>query len=498
MALADGCEPFSVDLTDDSGVQLGTPAIAAHPAQLEFEALSYGQLSSFTVSNTAGGLLTVQPLAYSGDAAFILLEPPDYVKLEAGESHDYEVYFEAVDREVSGTVAIRSDDPRKPLDTVTLLGEALVPELAVAPETWDFGTVAPGCESRVELVLENVGTANLDIDTMVYESEEALEARVDAQLPLALAPGAQLAVTVIFAPQREGSFEGRLTVSSNDLSEAYVATQTGDGSYDEWVSDSFQAYPPVDLLLMLDRSASMNDDLSRIGNRVELLLTALDAGGLHWWVGVGSQHHACLDGQLAQTGDEDPAATLRNAVLALLQAGTYAESLLLLASVAVENATTDTCNDGLLRSGAALHVVAVSDEADQSPGSYEIYLSALKEPLTDPALLVVSAVAGDYPSGCPSADPGSGYYEASVATDGSFISICSGLNELGSLADFSKRALVELRQEPVEETLEVSADGACWSEGWHYVADGNFVVFDSQPADVDTSEVRYVPAFECP
>ena len=111
------------------------------------------------------------------------------------------------------------------------------------------------------------------------------------------------------------------------------------------------------------------------------------------------------------------------------------------------------------------------------------------------------AIAGDYPSGCGGggggADYGAGYYEASLATGGTFLSICATDfgSHLETLAEGSAQALnaFGLSDTPVPETIGVKIDGITTTVGWSYNATDNAVEFESDyvPEGGSTVEINY-------
>ena len=79
-----------------------------------------------------------------------------------------------------------------------------------------------------------------------------------------------------------------------------------------------------------------------------------------------------------------------------------------------------------IREDAKLNLVGVSDEPEQSTMySWDGYVDHFQSLKSDPDDLVMHAIGGDYPSGCATAEPYTNFYEATVATDGLFLSICA-------------------------------------------------------------------------
>ncbi len=176
-------------------------------------------------------------------------------------------------------------------------------------------------------------------------------------------------------------------------------------------------------------------------------------------------------------------------------------------------------NEGVLRDDAALSLVFVSDEEDQSPDPVSYYLDyyyAVKSPVDgweayrDDTILDVSAVVGDIPDGCEQASgedvypaaPGYRYVDLAQRTGGVYDSICNedfsplvyelGLNISGLRSEF------HLSRFPDELTLavKVGAEGEVAEEvqeGWIYDCLQNRIVFDTDhvPPSLHRIEVSY-------
>ena len=95
----------------------------------------------------------------------------------------------------------------------------------------------------------------------------------------------------------------------------------------------------------------------------------------------------------------------------------------------------------------------------------------------------MSAVAGDYPSGCgnpQTAEFGSGYWESTQITGGTFLSMCSdwisplALQQLATTSISQSR--FALSSIPIADTIEVLVDGNIHSD-WTFDEISNEVVF---------------------
>ena len=169
------------------------------------------------------------------------------------------------------------------------------------------------------------------------------------------------------------------------------------------------------------------------------------------------------------------------------------------------NGTPDPsgCNYGVIREGAKLNLVGVSDEPEQSSNTYAYYISLFQGLKSNPDDVVIHAIGGDYPSGCGGNSAYTGMYEASVATGGLFLSICATdwASQLQALAEGSAQDLTSfaLTQQPVPSTIEVRIDGQSSTLGWSYNPTDNAIDFDTDyvPEGGSVIEVDYAVYGDC-
>jgi len=161
------------------------------------------------------------------------------------------------------------------------------------------------------------------------------------------------------------------------------------------------------------------------------------------------------------------------------------------------------CNEGAIREDSVLNLVGVSDEPEQSTNNYTYYVALFQSLRDDPDKLVMHAVGGDYPSGCGGNAAYTGYYEATVATGGLFLSICATDwgEHLAVLTEGTTDSLdsFELADWPVAETIVVRIDGIATSTGWSYDEADNTVVFEADhvPTGGSTIEIEYALYGDC-
>lgn len=255
--------------------------------------------------------------------------------------------------------------------------------------------------------------------------------------------------------------------------------------------------PPVDIMFVVDQSCSMDDDVRALATQFSTFIDRLDLYSTDWQIIVANNDEGCTQSELLTPDTPDYEALFTDAVTECdARLGCThiidTEALLLPAAEGVENTDAGECNEAFMRDGALLHVIAVSDEPDQSAcGDYDIdctdsdwenLVAQIQDKKGSSALTRISAVAGDLPDGCSSAgnsaEAGTGYAEAADATGGEFLSLCSSWSdnvETLAAASYDQDTFV-LGHTPVEETISVSLNGEALASGWRYDADINAVI----------------------
>jgi hypothetical protein len=256
----------------------------------------------------------------------------------------------------------------------------------------------------------------------------------------------------------------------------------------------------ADVVFFVDTSPSMYDgDLDGLSAAWGSLVDALLAVGADYQLAAVTDQDGCVDGGTVFV-DESEA---RDDQIAALQAmvdlddGANAEQGFTALAAATDplNTAAGGCNEGLLRAGARLVLVGVSDESEQSPNDWSYYVSLLEGRVADPDDLSVNAIAGDVPSGCGrDASAGLGWYEAGVVTGGLFESICADWDDnLAALGDLGAEDFTryELDGWPVDESaITVTVDGVVVTD-WVYDAADNQVELDEAPPEGSTVTITW-------
>jgi len=488
------------------------PAIEVEPGLLTFGAVSRDEeaaVQSFTIRSVGTMDLEVVDMFVDGEAAasFTLLTDSLNFLLPPGAEQAIDVAFTPLGANAQdANVQILNNDPDRDIETVVLVGEGAVPELQIAPDPIDFGNSYVGCEELLPVELTNVGTDLLQISAIDFAADPEMWLVPDYALPIELEPGAMTTLWVGFNPAANIEYGGSLTVTSNEPLGSRVAQQLGVGRYAGEYEEVWEvpSDPPTDILFAVDQSCSMDDDTARLASNFSNFISLLSGYSTDWQIIVANNDDGCNMGGILTPSTPGYADTFRS------QVGNggedYTEALLSVAANAVEAGAAGRCNYGFVREDAALHLILVSDEPEQSNWitgqTWSTLVSRIQTAKGDAGLVKISAIAGDYPSGCSSADAGTGYYEAMAATGGEFLSICSDWASATNLERLASASITQtaftLERTPLESTIEVTLNGAPVS-GWTYDASTNTVTFPAEirPEEGDLIVITYGGVATC-
>jgi hypothetical protein len=417
---------------------------------------------------------------------------------------------------VSGHVLIESNDPDEGVVAVELIGTGIAPVIDVAPLAYDFGTLVVGCEDEQPITISNIGNAELVIQSFVIDADTSdldFDDQTDANgdLPWDIPPGGSLEVMATHRPLDEDADSASLLIYSNDPATPMVtASLRGQAERFGTTLDVFEQplQGRADILFAVDRSCSMNDDIDAMAGSFSALTTTLGGLDADYHVAATVEDDGCINGADLWIDDTFSASDARTALTAMLNLGASYSSnterqFTLLQSALEASADPSGCNWGLVRPDASLNLVGVSDEPEQSVNDYTYYVSLFQSLKANPDDVRIHAIGGDYPGGCGSAAAYTGFYEATVATGGLYLSICASdwTSHMEALAEASAPDMssFELTDWPVTETIVVRVDGVPLTEGWAYSPTHNGIDFDSThlPAAGATVEVEYAQYGGC-
>ncbi len=280
-----------------------------------------------------------------------------------------------------------------------------------------------------------------------------------------------------------------------------------------WVEETLDSgpAPAVDVLFVVDGTGSMAEEQASLAAASASFVAILSEQALAWQLGATSSD---LSDEGVLRGDPwvitAEAASPADALAAALLVGTDhvpPSSGLDCATLALRDATGQ--NRGFRREGAALHVIFVSDDDDQSGevlgadpvGAFVTLLANAAALSGQPAR--ASAVVGMAPHGCDgstgSARAGTRYLDVVERTGGTWASVCDVdftlvAEAIGALAaDWP--VVYALQAQPVEGTVSVTVNGERTTI-FTVDLDAPAVVFAAPPGPDAEVKVRYQLAEE--
>lgn len=499
-----GCSEQGFHSVDGAGGGDGA-AIEVTPAWLDFGLLGADDeavVQQFTVKSVGRTDLEVSGFEITGDApaSYTILSNLQTFVLPPGAEEVIDVAFLPMGaHEQRATALVLSNDQDNQAAPVELAGEGQIAELNISPDPLDFGSRPIDCPVYSTLTLTNRGTDELTITEIVHEGAD-YTITDQPTLPLTLLPEELTTMELAFSPSSTTAAAGLLSVTSTEPMGVRQATQTGVGNTGGELTDVFDVPvdPPTDILFSLDSSCSMTWDIIELYNNFDAFVNELEGFSEDWQLIVAKKDDGCHNNQIIRPTNSDPGQAFYDAMFAW-GSGDYTEALLSINEAAVHATDSGECNAGFMREDAMLHIINISDEPEQSVyingRTWDELTNSIIDKKGTPALVTISAIAGDVPGGCDDADPGTGYAEAVDMTGGVFISICQNWatkSNLGLLAEASvAQNRFPLSAAPVPSTIVVEHNGQVRTT-WTYESALNAVVFtEKPPTEGDHVEITY-------
>jgi len=484
-------------------------AIEFSPTQLMFDSVPADDWQSLPVRIRSVGTedLHLKGLTVEGSSSFFIMDDGVAHILPPGDEIQVVVQFRPVkDGEHDGVLHIASSAPSQPDVTVALEGACVAPKIELDPPSWDFGEPVAGCHEEQPIAIYNAGTWPLTIHEIVFSAtSDELSHTYDFPDDSVLDPGESLDVFITYEARDELADTGYLYVSSNDPSHPVaMAVQHGTGQLAGGVSDEWEQEGNnwTDILWMVDNSCSMTDDQEGLKANFATFFDVIDLQGIDYHLGVVTSDDAALQGPIPiMTPSTPDSYTAFTAAVTVGTAGSGNEMGLRSVHDALypPYAEPGGPNYAFLRRDAGLHIIFVSDEADQSPGAVADYVNGILALKDDPDDVTITAII----------DPNYGqrYEQAATLTGGlvEFLDNPSWMSTLTQLAWLSNSLedTFELSQVPVEGTVTVELNEVPVYDGWAVDPWINAVVFEPGhvPGDGDQIRVDYHPIGgpgECP
>ena len=367
----------------------------------------------------------------------------------------------------------------------------------------DFGEVELGCDAVLEVQVINQGQERVTVEAASIDPTDAgFTVEPPAEWPIAIFPGFDLELEIRFTPGAQGDREATLVVLTDheELPELHASAEGAGVSAGEQTDEFVQEVEDrVDVLWVVDNSCSMAEEQANLAANAATFLGLLDDDGLDYQIGVVTTDDPTLQGAVPIVTPSTPDAA--DAFAAAVQLGTngaWTEQPLLQGYDALTAPMTDPGwpNEGMLRAGAGLAVVLVTDEEDQSGGAAVDWAAQFQALQPDPSLVAISGIYG-LAAGCSSpdgiADPSPRIEEVVALTGGVEVSICDQdwspvLANAPSLVS-GPGLRFPLSESPMPETIAVTVDTTPVTQGWSFDEVDVSVVFEADAAPAEGADV---------
>lgn len=390
-------------------------------------------------------------------------------------------------------------------------GSSGVADIAVLPPEIDFGLVTIGCYSQTVCVkVYNAGTAPLQVTDIYLDGcgvPSEFQLKDYPALPTDIGESKYEEVCAVYLPQNEGPDQCKIVIESSDLDSPVTHVPlSGEGTWETENTDQFTQISgkKVDILFVVDESASMCGEQDNIADNFNTLTSLAAQWGNDFQIGITTTNidednddvgklfgePTIIDkSSVGKFGDnmEDVGCGGSGAQESGLEAGRRALSPPLMAEGGY--------NEGFVRTDAALEVVFVSDEEDQSPGSVPFYIDYYRsiKGFLNEDMFHAHAIVGDKNGGCKisqdeGADAGKRYIEVQDATGGVFGSICDSsfsqvLEDIGNKAfGLQIQFFLSAQADSTPGSVKVWVNGQECLAGWNYDTATNAVIFDEDGA----------------
>lgn len=212
--LLNGC----AGIASSTGKQAAQALFQLNPASINFGNVSVGKPTTQTVSVSNAGTVAIHiTQATFSNTQFSLAGTSLPMALGVGQSGAFAVAVDpAAAGNVAGTVTVAGDAGSPPV-VASLAATAVAatqPQLSVTPTSIDFGTVSNGLKGTANLVLNNLGSADLTISMITMTGTAFGISGITT--PKTITAGQSAQVTVTFSPTTAGAASGSIAIVSND------------------------------------------------------------------------------------------------------------------------------------------------------------------------------------------------------------------------------------------------------------------------------------------
>jgi len=447
----------------------------------------------------------------AGSSVFTFVQKPTLPnRIPASDSFVIPLRFTPVKEGANtGTLHITSNAKVQPNFSVKLSGMGGKQCLFVSSKELDFGMINTTCSATTrELYVYHtgakgcparIGLTSATCDAGGCSGKTPIALLSVPTFPYHLTAYKKASFKITYKPKTFGAFKQKLTIKTDSSAQPLLRVALkGEGVTINKQRDVFQPKKlPVDILFMMDSSASMVADQQRLAKAFQAFVQWGVRSGYDFHVGVvtadvsGINYPAgCLRGKPSFTTSKSPHLLSEFSKNIQVGGNGHASEKGLESSFrALSWPAVGGCNKGFLRRKASLAIIYVSDEADQSPGDlnfYENYFKNLKANISQ-SRVTVHAIVGPPRGGCQgkrgNAQGAPRYWDLVSRLPGVRQSICdeywnSKMSNIGSHI-FRDNRRFRLSRVPDVTTITVRIGGKTipQKQTWHYNASQQAVYF---------------------
>ncbi|HJN73122.1 MAG TPA: choice-of-anchor D domain-containing protein [Myxococcota bacterium] len=187
--------------------------LSVDPDYIDFGLMERGTSWSetFTITSVGTAPVDVEAIDITAPSSFVMTLSEPLGELPPGESLTVVVDYTANTHDEPGHIAI-SSDALEPRMEVGLWGGAIVPALAIEPAAVSMNSY-DGEEVREIVTLSSVGTATLELTSMLVLGDPYFE--VEGDIPLSLEPGESAELEILWTPSGDEYDQTEIWLTDN-------------------------------------------------------------------------------------------------------------------------------------------------------------------------------------------------------------------------------------------------------------------------------------------
>ena len=205
------------------------PDIDVDPWTLDFGDVLVDAVATelVTISNVGDADLELFNCSFGGAPVFWISSNPAGTVLGPGDSVDLELSFQPyAEAAYTGLIQIDSNDPDEPQVQVDVYGGGIAPDIDLQPTSLNFGQVGIGVTVVLDAEIWNLGSADLNLGTLVLSASAEFTLSVDPSTEVVL-PGDHTVVSVSYTPVDQLADTGDVEIPSDDPDEPTVTLLVG-------------------------------------------------------------------------------------------------------------------------------------------------------------------------------------------------------------------------------------------------------------------------------